>query len=254
MSAVLSIARRDIIGLLSAPKAAGIFWFFLMIMGVFFYVFVSRFLEMQQMAPMTGQEAPGVDQLMRALFQNLHFILILVIPAVTMSSFSEEMKSHTLRFLQTSPVTSFAIVMGKFVALAGVMSLVLLFTGVYPWYLITYGEPDIGIILSSYLGVFLLICSQLSFGMWISSMTSNQFMAFLFTIFGMFLLLILDWIAPSLAGGGVAEEVVKYLAATTHLEAFLKGMISVKDVVYFLCFTATFLFFTNVVIDSQRWR
>ena len=85
-------------------------------------------------------------------------------------------------------------------------------------------------------------------------MTSNQFMAFLFTMFGLFMLLILNWIAPNITGGGWSEGAVKYLASTSHLDVFFKGMITVTDTVYFVAFTATFLFFTNVVLDSQRWR
>lgn len=254
MGSVFTIARRDILGYLSAPKAAGVFWFFLIFMGFFFQSFVYTFVEMQQRAPMYGGQAPGLEQLIRALFQNLHFILLLVIPAVTMASFSEEKKTQSFRLLQTAPVKSVQIVFGKFFAVLGIMGLVLLCSSVYPLYTIVYGDPDVGPILSSYLGVFLLMSSQLAFGLWISSMTTNQFMAFLFTMFGLFLLLILNWIAPNISGGGAAEEVVKYLASTTHLDNFLKGMITVADVTYFLCFTALFLFFTVIVLDSQRWR
>ena len=85
-------------------------------------------------------------------------------------------------------------------------------------------------------------------------MTKNQFLAFLFTMFGLFMLLILNWLAPNLSGGGLTEEVLKYLASMQHLENMMKGMITVKDIFYFICFTSLFLFFTNIVLDSQRWR
>jgi ABC-2 type transport system permease protein len=121
-------------------------------------------------------------------------------------------------------------------------------------FVIHYGNPDTSLVLTAYLGVFLLMCSQLAFGLWISSMTSNQFMAFLFTMFGLFMLLILNWAAPKITSEGISEKVVKYIASTDHVDVFFKGMLSVQDTMYFLCFTATFLFFTNVVLDSQRWR
>ena len=73
-------------------------------------------------------------------------------------------------------------------------------------------------------------------------------------MFGVFLLLILNWLAPGISGGGLMESVIKYIASTEHLDVFFKGMITVSDVTYFLCFIALFLFFTNVVLDSQRWR
>jgi ABC-2 type transport system permease protein len=254
MNPVLTIAWRDIRAYFASPKGAGMFFFFLFLMGLFFNNFVSTFVDMQQRAPMMGGEAPTVEQLLRALFYNLHFILILLIPAVTMSSFSEERRNQTLRLLQVSPVSATQIVFGKFLASITVMALVLACTAVYPWFTAAYGNPDKAIILTSYLGIFLLMAAQVSFGLWVSSMTSNQFMAFLFTMFGLFLLLILNWIAGNLGTGGITESVVKYIASTDHLENFFKGMLTVQSVTYFICFAAMFLFFTNVVLDSQRWR
>ena len=254
MNAVMTIAWRDIRSYFSSPKGAAIFFFFLGFMGFFFHNFIVTFVEMTQRAPMMGGEAPTLEQLLRAFFFNLHFIFVLLIPAVTMSSFSEERRNQTLRLLQVSPVTATQIVFGKFLAAAAFLGLVLVFSAVYPLFTKTYGNPDGSVILTSYLGIFLLMCAQVAFGLWVSSMTSNQFMAFLFTMFGLFLLLILNWIAPNISGGGLMESVVKYLASTEHLDVFLKGVISVSDVTYFACFVSLFLFFTNVVLDSQRWR
>lgn len=255
MQAVLTIAKRDMMGYLTSPKAAAVFFVFLILMGgVFFYPFVGMLVEAQQQAPAMGGEAPGIDQLLRAVFNNVHFILLLVVPGVCMGSFAEEKKSQSFRLLQTAPISSLEIVLGKFLGNVGVMFVLLLCTSVYPLYLIQYGTPDVGMILTSYLGLFLLVASQLSFGLWISSMTNNQFVAFLFTMFALFVLLVLNWVAPKISGGGNGEAIIKYLASSVHFESFLKGVVSVSDVTYFLCFTGIFLFFSNVVIDSQRWR
>lgn len=254
MGITCTIAWRDIRSYFTSPKGAAIFWFFLMFLGVFFANFISIFLEMNQRSPMMGGQAPTLEQLIRALFSNLHFILILLVPAVTMSSFSEEQRSQSIRLLQTSPVTATQIVLGKFFAAAGLMAMVLLASSVYPLFTVLYGTPDKAVIVTSYMGVFLLMCSQVAFGIWVSSMTTNQFMAFLFTMFGLFLLLILNWIAPNLSGGGLTETVLKYLASTDHLDQFFKGVVSVSHTTYFLCFTALFLFFTNIALDSRRWR
>jgi ABC-2 type transport system permease protein len=204
----MTIAWRDLRSYFASPKGAAIFFFFLGFMGFFFQNFVATFVEMTQRAPMFGGEAPTLEQLLRALFYNLHFILILIIPAVTMSSFSEERRNQTIRLLQTSPVTATQIVLGKFLASAAVLAAVLLCSSVYPIFTKLYGNPDMGVILVSYLGIFLLMCSQVAFGLWVSSMTTNQFMAFLFTMFGLFLLLILNWIAPNITGGVIMECVV----------------------------------------------
>jgi len=254
MGAALIIARRDLMSFFTSIKGASIFFFFLIFMGVFFQNFVATFAELTAQAPQHGGEAPTLEQLTRAIFYNLHFILILIVPAVTMSAFSEEKRNHAFRLLQTSPVTSLQIVLGKFLASTSLLGFVLLASTVYPMFTVLYGNPDVGVILSSYLGIFLLMCGQVAFGIWISSMTSNQFIAFLFTMFGIFMLMILNWLAPHITGGGTLENVAKYVASTEHLDSFFKGLITVKSTMYFLCFSAMFLFFTNVALDSQRWR
>lgn len=254
MSVVFTIAKRDIKSYFASPKGGAILFFFLILMGSFFQNFVVTYIEYEQRASAMSGQAPTLEQLLRAFFYNLNFILVLIVPAVTMASFSEEKRNSSLRLLQTAPVKAIEIVLGKFIATAGVMGIVLLASSVYPLFLVKYGNPDVGVIIASLLGMFLLMCSQLSFGLWISSMTNNQFMAFLFTMFGLFLLLVLNWLAPSLSGGGVAEKIIKYIASTDHLDVFLKGMISVSNLSYFLCFTALFLFLTNVSLDSERWR
>jgi len=254
MNAIITIAMRDMKSHFTSPKGAAIFWFFLIFMGFFFQNFVATFVELQQRAPMMGGEAPGLDQLLRALFYNLHFILILVVPAVTMGAFSEEKQKQSDRLLQSAPVSPFQIVLGKFIASAGLMGLVLIASSVYPFFTVQYGNPDLAIIATSYLGIFLLMCGQIAFGIWISSMTSNQFMAFIFTMFGLFLLLILNWVAPKITASGFMEETVKYIASTDHIDTFFKGILTIKDMAYFVCFIGMFLFFTNIVLDSQRWR
>lgn len=254
MDKIFTIAARDLKSLFTSAKWGAIFFFFLIFMGVFFAQFLGTFIEMQSRAPMMGGEAPTLEQLLKALFYNLHFILILIIPAVTMATFSEERRNQAFRLLQTSPVTATQIVLGKFFATLGMLTMVLLASSVYPLFTIKYGNPDIGVILSSYLGMLLLISGQLAFGIWISSMTNNQFMAFLFTMAGLFFLLIVSWIGQSLGGTGITTDLLKYAASTEHLDVFFKGMLTVGDTAYFLCFAGMFLFFTNIVIDSQRWR
>ena len=254
MGSVLAIAKRDFLSYFASMKGATIFFFFLIFMGFFFNSFVYTFVEMQQRAPMMGGQAPTLDQLLKALFYNLHFILLLVVPAVTMASFAEEKKAHTFRLLQTAPVSSLQIVMGKFVAAVGLLLAVLLASSLYPMFTVWYGNPDLGPVWTSYLGIMLLVSSQVAFGLWISSLTSSQFIAFIFTMAGLFLLLILNWIAPNITGSGWLESFFKYAASTTHLDVLFKGMIAVTDMAYFICFTSLFLFFTNVTIDSQRWR
>lgn len=254
MSPVFTIMKRDLRAAFMSPRAAAIFFFFLIFMGSFFFNFIDTFISLQSQSPMMGGEAPTLEQVLKGIFYNLHFILILIVPAVTMSCFAEEKKNQTFRLLQTAPIKASQIVMGKFLGITALMTLILTASAVFPGFLVAFGSPDLGVIGSSYIGMFLLICSQLAFGMWVSSMTNNQFLAFLFTMAGLFLLLIVDFLAPSLTGNSVVENVLRYFSTTKHLDAFVSGTISVSHVSYFLVLTFGFLFFSNVVLDSQRWR
>ena len=254
MRALFTIARRDLISYFSSLKGAVVFWFFLMFLGFFFYSFILTFVQMQQQAAMLGGNTVTLGQLMTAIFNNVHFILLLVVPAINMSTFAEEKRNGSLRLLLTAPVSTLAIVLGKFLACIGLMALVLMTSLVFPIFVMKYGSADVGQILASYLGLLLLMGAQVAFGLWVSAITGNQFLAFIFTMFGLFLLLILNWISPSLAASEGSQGIIRYLASSTHLDMFFKGMLTVADTGYFLLFAVTFLFFTHVALDSQRWR
>ena len=254
MSAVIAIAKRDIKSSFYSLKGSAIFWFFLFLMGIFFQSSLSSYVEFQQRALSMGGQAPTLEQLLNAVYSYFQFMIFLIIPAVTMASFSEEKSNQSIKLLSTAPITSLQIVLGKYLACFFLMLLVLLSSSVFSIYTVSYGDPDLGIILTSHIGLLLVISAQVAFGIWISSMTSNQFIAFLFTMCGMFLLMILSWIAPNITSNSNTESFFKYLASNTHLDPFLKGMISVADVTYFVIFTVLFLFLTNLSLDSQRWK
>lgn len=254
MGAVTTIAARDLKSFFVSMKGAVTFGFLLLLMGLFFRSFAATFLEIQAQTVQMGGEAPKLSQLMMAMFQNLQFILLFIIPAITMSTFAEERKTQVDRLLQTAPISSVQVVFGKFFGAAGILGIVLASSAVYQIFLFKYGNPEVGPILSSYLGIFLLMCGQVAFGLWVSSMVEHQFLAYIFTTFGLFLLLILAWVAPNITGSGAAEEFVKYLAASSHLDNFFSGLITVADLGYFAAFIGIFLFFTNVALDARRWR
>lgn len=254
MRAAYSIASRDFKANIFSLKGASIMFFFMIILGVFFQSFVYTFVEMIDQAPSMGVEAPSMDRLVQAVFHNLNFILLLALPAITMASFSEEKKSKLDRLLLSSPVRPAEIVLGKFLASLGIVCSVLLGSSVYMIFLCTYGNPDPGLILSSYLGIHLLSFSHIAFGLWVSALTSHQFLSFIFTMGGLLLMLILNWIAPNISSSDGLEGFIKYLASSTHLEPFLKGSISISHSAYFLLVTILFLFLSTLQVESERWK
>ena len=253
MHAIFLIMAKEFKSSVATPMTASIVFFFLLFMGWFFSNFIETFVAMQQRAPMMGGQTPTIEQLMRAMFYNLHFTLVLIIPALTMGVIAEEKKLKSMRFLLAAPISSTVIVLGKFLCVCLIMTLVVLLSSVYPVFLAYYGNPDIGVIYGSYLGLFLLIVSQLSFGMWVSSLCKNQLVAFVFTMLGLFLMLVVDFIAPSITKDGIVEDFIRYFSTTKHLEVFFNGVISIADLSYFVILTFGFLFLTVVSLDSQRW-
>lgn len=118
MGAITTIANRDMKSFFVSMKGSVTFCFLLLLMGIFFRSFAATFLDIQAQTMQMGGESPKLSQLMTAIFQNLQFILLFIIPAITMSTFAEERKTQVDRLLQTAPVTNIQIVFGKFFAAA----------------------------------------------------------------------------------------------------------------------------------------
>ena len=238
----------------SSLKFWAIIFFFLLFMGVFFFSYVDAFVGLTRSAHDAGKLVPDLSQMSSSFFGIFHFILLLIVPAMTMGSFAEEQQKKTIKLLLSSPLRAVEVVSGKFLALMASMSVVLLASGVFPLFLIIYGHPDLGLLLSCYLGIFVLLGSHLAFGMWVSSLVHNQFVAFLFTMLGLFLLLIMNTVAESIKGNGISHQVLKYLGASEHLTSFLKGYLVVSDIVYFVVFALFFLSLTCLSYNALKWK
>lgn len=231
-----------------------IIFFFLLFMGIFFFSYVDAFIGLTRTAIDSGKLAPKLSQMISSFFGIFHFILLLVVPAMTMGSFAEEHQKKTIKLLLSAPLPAIELVAGKFLALLISMTVVLIASGIFPLFLMYYGNPDYGLLLSCYLGIFFLLGSHLAFGMWVSSLVQNQFVAFLFSMLGLFLLLIMNTVAETLKGSDLTHRLVKYLGAGEHLNSFLRGYLVTSDVVYFVVFTLFFLFLSCLSYDSLRWK
>jgi ABC-2 type transport system permease protein len=177
--------------------------------------------------------------------------IMFMMPVITMRIFAEEKKGKTMEFLMTSPITVAEIVLGKFLASFTLFALIILLTVYMPVYASFYSDIDWGIIWSSYLGVLLIGSVFLAIGLFASSLTENQIVAALISYVIIMLFIVVQWIA-NLAEGQLAI-VLNYLALPNHIGQFLRGVVSTKDVIYYLSFTALGLFMTFRVIESKRW-
>ncbi len=259
MSKTLAIFQKEMKHFFYSPIAYIVIAAFTIIAGIFFYLYLSSFVEAafmdmirSQQYRMPPQKFNVNLQLIRPYFWNTALISLFVLPLVTMRLYSEEKKSKTVELLYTSPLTVSQIVLGKFFAGVVFYIVMLVPTMFFMGLLFAYGNPELGPVLSGYLGLILLGSAFISGGLFISSLTENQIIAAIGG-FGLALVLwIIGW-AANYSGPGLAS-VLNYLSIINHFEDFAQGVIDTKHVFYYLLFSTFGIYLTMKSVESTRWR
>ncbi|MCH8029189.1 MAG: ABC transporter permease [Candidatus Dadabacteria bacterium] len=248
MKAVYAILKRELRSYFASPTAYIILLVFLVLSGIFFFVYLETFLQLQN-DPRYYQEAPNLNEMIISLyFGTINILLLLMVPLITMRLLAEEKKSFTGEMLFTSPVRTVYIVLGKYLASLTLFVTMLCLSYVNVAMLQVYGNPDGGPIFTGYLGLFLVGASFLSIGLFASSLTENQMIAAIIS-FGT---LLVFWVVG--ASSEMSSSVAGYLSIINHFESFINGVLEVRDIVYYVTLTLFGLFLTNTVLDSERWR
>jgi ABC-2 type transport system permease protein len=255
MKNIWIIAKKDLSSFFSSPVFYSLTSVFLILNGFIFFNILNYF----SLQSFQVQQQPGSnfglnlnEMVIEPSFHNMAVILLLIIPLVTMRSFAEEKKSKTFALLLSSPIHLKEIIIGKFLACMIVVGLMVLLSAYSTGYLIVVGDPEIGPILTGYIGIFLITGCYVSMGLFASSLTDNQIIAAVIS-FGLALFMwIIGWGAQ--AGGSELSQLLEYLSLITHLEHFLKGLINSSDLIYYLSFITFGLFLTHRVLESSRWR
>ena len=249
------IAKRDLGSFFNSPIFYVITTVFLIIYS---YIFVNilSFFSMQSMQ--SGQlQQMGIalnvnEMVIEPSFQNMAVVLLLIIPIVTMRSFAEEKKSKTFRLLLSSPVHLKEIILGKFLACMIVVTLMVLISSYSIGFLFMIGEPDVGPVLTGYLGILLTAGCYVSVGIFASSLTENQIVAAVVTFGFSLFMWVIGWGAQT--ANSTTGQVLEYLSIIEHMDRFLKGMIETSDLAYYLSFIIFGLFLCYRTLDSNRWR
>lgn len=244
MKNIWFIARRELGAIFSQPIA---YIFAVAVVGITGFVFSA---QIAQLVQFPGSAPVEVGQAL----QLYSFLFIFVAPALTMRLLSEEQRSGTMELLMTLPIRDGEVVVGKWLAGFVFYLATTLLTLVYPLVLLNFGNPDIGVILSSYLGVLLAGGALIGIGVLASSMTESQIVAF-FIGFVIILLLYLAVIpAQFFQLGELMSAIFTELSFDDHLNSFFLGLVLVKDIVYFVGITAVSLFAAARILESRRWR
>lgn len=242
----------------TTPIVYAIMMLFTMLAGYFFYGWFSTFLQ-YSIRSMAMRMPPAQlnlnDFVFMRTFNVLGVILLFMVPLLTMRLLAEEKKNKTYELLMTAPITSFEIVVSKYLSAFAVLASLLSLTLLYP-VLISWVAPqsfDWGHVFTGYLGLLFLAGAFAAIGLFCSSLTENQIISAV-VAFGVLLLLwVIEWASFGMKDGW-ARETVAYLSILTHLKGFIKGVVELKDVVYYLSLIVFANFLAHRAIESQRWR
>jgi ABC-2 type transport system permease protein len=254
MKKTWTIAWKDYRSYFNSPIAYIVMTAFLGIMGwmFFFNLFHFNLQNLQYKQFNMGKTASITDGIVRPLYGNMNVIFLFLVPFITMRLLAEERKNHTLELLLTAPITIWQLVLGKFLACTLFVSTMYLITLAYPLILIFGGSPDIGPIISSYIGTLLMSCCYIAIGLFFSSTTENQIVAGVLTFASGLFLWIIAWAGQS--AGPVWGDVINYVSLINHYNNFSQGLLSSEDFVFYLSFIFFWLFLTHRTLDSYRWR
>jgi len=249
------VAKKDMGSYFNSPVFYVVTTVFLVIYSFIFFQILTFFsFQSVQVDQFRGMNV-GLnlnDMVIEPSFHNMAVTLLLMIPILTMRSFADEKKSKTYALLLSSPVRLREIVFGKFLACMTVVTMMVLLSSYCMGFLLMLGEPEIGPIVTSYVGILLMSGCYVGMGVFASSLTDNQIIAAVIA-FGMSLFMwIIGW--ASQAASAEMGEVLQYLSLVEHMQRFMKGIVDTSDVVYYLSFILFSLFLTHRVLDSERWR
>jgi ABC-2 type transport system permease protein len=191
---------------------------------------------------------------MRPLFGILPWLFLILAPAITMRAWAEEKKMGTMEVLMTLPLKEFEVVLGKFFSSFIFMIIAVALT--FPLALTIYimGDPDTGAIIGGYLGACLMGGAYLAIGLFISSLTDNQIVAFIVSIVTCFAFLIIGEDFVLMSTPSMIVPIFTYLGLGAHFESISRGVIDSRDIIYYLSVIGFFLFLNTLAIESRKWK
>ncbi|MGB0890976.1 MAG: gliding motility-associated ABC transporter permease subunit GldF [Flavobacteriaceae bacterium] len=236
------ILKKEFNSFFASPIAYLVIGVFLLINGLFLWVFKDDF------------------NILNAGFADLNnffflapWVFLFLIPAITMKSFADEFNSGTIEILKTRPITNWQIVLGKFAASLLLVIVALLPTLTYVYTVYQLGNPigniDFGSTLGSYIGLLLLAATYTSIGLFTSTLSKNQIVAFILGVFITFLLFFGFDAVANLFGENIFT--IQKLGINEHFKSISRGVLDTRDIIYFISVTGFFLFITKIRLENE---
>ena len=241
MRAALIVARRELGGYFATPVAV---------------VFIVIFLALQGVLTFNLGDFFGRDQAdLAPFFSFIPWVFLLLVPAITMRLWAEERRLGTIELLLTLPITQAQAVLGKFLAAWAFCSIALALTFPFVVTVNILGRPDNGVIACGYLGSVLVAGSYLAIGAAVSAATRNQVIAFVVAVAICFVFaaaaypLVTEFLSRN---APVLADIARHVSITERFQSFTRGVVSLRDLIYFASFIGFWLFVNTVVIDHRK--
>jgi len=237
---MFAILNKELNSFFASPIGYLVIAVFLIINGLFLWVFNGDFNILNA----------GFADLNSFFFITPWFFLFLV-PAITMRSFSDEIRLGTLEILKTKPITDLQIILGKYFGSLLLIILALIPTSIYVYSIFQLANPtgniDLGNIIGSYIGLLFLASAYTAIGLFTSTISQNQIVSFILAIIISFFMF---YGFEALADLGISETIRK-IGMYTHFESIGRGVIDTRDIVYFVSITLFFLFITKLKLETE---
>ena len=257
MSNLFPVYMRELRSFLLSPIAYMVTVIFLILTGIFFVLIINDYSSLsfdviRSNYQYSARELNVGEGILGPFYRIILFLMLLMMPLLTMKSFSEEKKSGTIELVFTYPITDLELVLGKVLSIFTIFAAMLGFTFLYELVILFFKPVPFGLTFSGYFGLLLVGGAFISLGVFISSLTENQVIAGAWT-FGMIMTF---WMISWLGGDSTSlfAEFMRFLSIFRHFESFASGVIDTRDIIYYLSFIFIFVFSTMRVLESRRYR
>jgi ABC-2 type transport system permease protein len=239
---MIAILKKELNSFFSTPIGYLVIAIFLIINGLFLWVFDNEFNILN---------AGFAD--LNSFFYLAPWIFLFLIPAITMRAFSDEYNSGTIEILKTKPISNWEIILGKYFASLLLIIVALIPTLLYVYSISQLGSPkgnyDIGALLGSYFGLLFLAGTYTAIGVFSSTLSKNQIVAFIIAMFISFILFYGFEAMASLFGS--LDYFIQSLGLNEHYKSISRGVIDTRDLLYFISVTVFFLMATKLRLDRE---
>ncbi len=242
---MLPLLKKEINSFFSSLTGYVVIVVFLLATGLFLWVFPGQF-------NIIDNGYASLD----ALFIIAPWVFLFLVPAVSMRLFADEKKSGTIEFLFTQPLTEMQIVLAKYFAGLVLVLFSLIPSLIYLFSVYQLGSPlgnvDMAAVLGSYIGLFLLAAIYVSIGVFSSSLTENQIVAFLIALLLSFFIYIGFELISGLSFLNPVSGIILNLGINEHYKSISRGVLDIRNVVYFISVIAVFIYLTKMVLESRK--